>query len=134
MSHNELVFRWDLLHLANRSHISARGSTAYEEKKAAKKRANATEATDEIDYDIIENTSANTTAIAQLIDYIQTQARKYRTGLVYTDMKISDSSFKRPKIWSTTRMCLYEFEMTLRWLENKIYFEVLYNGILYICY
>ena len=129
MDHYELTFRWDLLHLCNRSHISARGSTKYEEKKASKKKADAFEETDNgnDDYDLIESTT--TTEIGELIDFIQSEAKQYRTGIRYTDLQMNAINFKRPKIWSTTRMCLYEFEMTLRFLENKTYFEVLQNGI-----
>ena len=32
-----LTFRWDLLHLANRAHMAARGSTEYEKEEAPKK-------------------------------------------------------------------------------------------------
>ena len=120
LDHNELTFRWDLLHLCNRSHISARGSTKYEVKKASKKKANAFEETD--DNDLIESTI--TTEIGELIDFIQLEAKKYRTGIRYTELHMNAINFKRPKIWSTTRMCLYEFEMTLRFLENKVYFEI----------
>ena len=119
LDHNELTFRWDLLHLCNRSHISARGSTKYEVKKASKKKANAFEETD--DNDLIESTI--TTEIGELIDFIQLEAKKYRTGIRYTELHMNAINFKRPKIWSTTRMCLYEFKMTLRFLENKVYFE-----------
>ena len=106
--------------MCNRSHISARGSTKYEVKKASKKKGNAFEETDE--NDLIESTI--TTEIGELIDFIQLEAKKYRTGIRYTELHMNAINFKRPKIWSTTRMCLYEFEMTLRFLENKVYFEI----------
>ena len=66
----KLTYRWDLLHLANRSHIAARGYTKYEQKKAT----TSEEADDDNDYDSIENTE-----ISELIDYIQSEAKKYRT-------------------------------------------------------
>ena len=74
--------------------------------------------------------------IAELINNIQKTAKKYRTGIFYTDLKLS-SSFLRPKVWSCTRMCLYEFEMVHRFLQNREYFDVkgdtLLLAIMYCC-
>ena len=33
-------------------------------------------------------------------------------------------SFKRPKVWSTTRMVVYEFEMLERFLQNSIFLDI----------
>ena len=112
----ELTFRWDMLHLCNRAHLVARGQTAYEKKKKEKDLEQGDEPEES---DIISST-----LLSDLINHIQRDAKKFRTGINYTSLKISVSDFKRPKVWSTTRMCLYEFEMTLRFLQNKLYFEV----------
>ena len=121
-----LTYRWDILHLSNRAHIAARKSTAYEKKKAAKKKGADSEEFAEYDYDCdLENSSDCTgTEISELIDYIQSKAKEWRTGIKFTGLVLENINFKRPKIWSSTRMCLYEFEMTIRFLENKQYFEV----------
>ena len=45
-----------------------------------------------------------------------------RTGIEFAKLKeISMSLFKRPKVWSSTRMVVYEFEMVERFLENSMY-------------
>ena len=49
--------------------------------------------------------------------------KHHRTGICYTNLLLS-SSFKGPKVWSTTRMCLYEFDMVLRFIQNRDYFDV----------
>ena len=38
-------------------------------------------------------------------------------------MLITQGKFKRPKLWSSTRMVVYEFEMLERFFENQIYFD-----------
>ena len=54
----------------------------------------------------------------------QKEAKKYRTGIKYTHLKlISGGEFKHPKVWSNTRMVVYEFEMLERFLENQEYFD-----------
>ena len=121
----KLTFRWDLLHLANRAHMAARGCTDYEKQMKTKEIDSSTE-TAEDDDDIIFAESTDATKLSELIDYIQCNAKKNRTGIIYTGLKIDDSHFKRPKIWSATRMCLFEYDMTHRFLENKLYFEVIY--------
>lgn len=118
----KLTYRWDLLHLSNRAHIAARGSTKYEQKKASENAADLEEIEDD-ECNKSENTSS--TGISELIDSIQHLSKKNRTGITYTGIQISAINFKRPKIWSCTRMCLYEYDMTLRFLENKVYFEVI---------
>ena len=63
--------------------------------------------------------------IPKTIGYIQKSAKTYRTGIKYTDLlKSTLGDFKRPKIWSSTRMVLYELELLSRFLENKIFYEV----------
>ena len=119
-----LTFRWDLLHLSNRAHIAARKSTKYEIKKAAKKRTTTSEEIDDYDCDLEITPDNSSTKISELIDYIQSKAKEWRTGIKFTGLILENINFKRPKIWSNTRMCLYEFDMTLRFLENKHFFEV----------
>ena len=61
----------------------------------------------------------------QLNFFFQHEAKKYRTGLKYTElMLISQGDFKRPKVWSSTRMCLYEWDMLDRFLSNAKYFKI----------
>ena len=119
-----LTFRWDLLHLSNRAHIAARKSTKYERKKAAKKNCTNLAEFDNYDCDLDDPPDNSGTEISELIDYIQSKAKEWRTGIKFTGLVLENINFKRPKIWSSTRMCLYEFEMTIRFLENKHYFEV----------
>ena len=120
-----LTFRWDLLHLANRAHMAARGSTEYEKEEAPKKVNDSTISKEDVD-DIVIDQYSDPTTVSELINYIQCNAKTNRTGIVYTGLKIDDSKFKRPNIWSATRMCLYEFDLNHRFLENKIFFEVIY--------
>ena len=50
--------------------------------------------------------------VKELIDYIQNEAKKFRTGIKYTQLtEVTEGNFKRPKVWSNTRMVVYEFEM-----------------------
>ena len=121
----QLTFRWDLLHLANRAHITARGGILSDQKYDKKYGIGSSDSIMESnDTNDIAMNSSTCTSISRTIDYIQSQAKKYRTGIKYTELRISTASlFKRPKIWSTTRMCLYEFDMVHRFLQNKMYFE-----------
>ena len=124
--HENLQFRWDILHLCNRAHVDARGVTAADMKESAK-------------YKDLENIhyeeESKSTPISQLIDYIQKSAKTLRTGIAYTGLKLSSKSFKRPKIWSATHMCLYEFDMVHRFLNNREFFDtqgnILVLAILY---
>ena len=60
-----------------------------------------------------------------ILIFFQHEAKIYRTGLKYTElMLISQGDFKRPKVWSSTRMCLYEWDMLDRFLSNAKYFEI----------
>ena len=63
--------------------------------------------------------------VRQLIKYIQKEAKVYRTGIRYTALlQYTHGQFKRPKVWSSTRTCLYEWNMIDRFLDNSIYFEI----------
>ena len=118
----QLTYRWDPLHLANRAHIEARG-------KIYKNEIN-TESidVDQLDLQIEENDNIqaeDTELLRQLITFIQKQSKQYRTGIKYTKLlEFSHGSFKRPKVWSSTRMCLYEWDMLDRFLENSAFFKV----------
>jgi len=57
--------------------------------------------------------------------YIQEESKKWRSGLDFTSMTVSTfGSFKRPKVWSNTRMVNFEFEKVLRFLECKNYWKI----------
>ena len=114
----ELVIRWDLLHLINRAHIEARGKVDEDD-----------EDIDELENDVelnVENSEErNASLITELIHYIQSGAKKFRTGLEYAKMKaLTHGVFKRPKIWSNTRMVVYEFDMVQRFLENALFMDI----------
>ena len=114
----EIVIRWDLLHLINRAHIEARGKLDKDDLDEVFE----VEDTDEIP--AAENI-ATADYIRELIRYIQKSAKTYRHGLEYAKLKlITHGSFKRPKVWSSTRMVVYEFDMVERFLENSIYLDI----------
>ena len=65
------------------------------------------------------------THITELIDYIQQGAKKLRHGIAFSNLlDITSGEFKRPKVWSTTRMVVYEFEMIERFLQNSSYLDI----------
>ena len=117
----ELTYRWDPLHLTNRAYIEARGKI-YKSEIA--------EEFDSEEWDLLINNEKDvgeedTELLRQVIKFIQKHGKQYRTGLQYTKLlELSMGSFKRPKIWSSTRMCLYEWNMLDRFLENSAFFEV----------
>ena len=121
----ELIYRWDPLHLFNRAHISARGAIYTHEVQNI--------ANDDYDWewgekiDTIEIDSQDieniTEKLRQLIKYIQKHAKQYRTGIKHTALsQYTHGQFKRPKVWSSTRMCLYEWDMLDRFLYNSRFF------------
>ena len=56
---------------------------------------------------------------------VQNEAKKLRHGIEYTKMLESTlGCFKRPKVWNTTRMVVYEFEMLERFLENSSFLDI----------
>ncbi|CAL4224072.1 unnamed protein product, partial [Meganyctiphanes norvegica] len=112
---------WDLLHLINRAHKDAKGKAIYYSDDVE------IEDTDSATNDIEEDQNGQNKAclISELIDYIQSEARQHRSGIKYTLMKIvTHGKFKRPKVWSNTRMVVYEWEMLERFLENAVYFAI----------
>lgn len=116
----QLTFKWDLLHLINRAHIAARGKTSHEvEFQATVGFDDEPSASAEI-----PRTNIGNIGIKELLSYIQCQAKKWRSGISYTDLSLSDFTFKRPKVWSSTRMSLYEYDQVLRFLENNKYWDV----------
>lgn len=100
----DLVFRWDVLHMANRCHISARGAT-------------------EVDVTNDGGTRSRT-LLAKAMVYVQSESKKWRSGLPYTRMVLRTIDFMRPKVFSSTRMSLYEYEQVRRFIEVKHYFDV----------
>ena len=93
----DFKFRWDLLHLVNRSHT----------------------------YGLDESTGSF--GLKEIMDFIQDHSSTYRSGLPYTQMLVSDVfGFKRPKLKSETRMVNYEYDQTLRFMENSKFFDIPY--------
>ena len=75
------------------------------------------------DEDFVIETHAE--SISELIHYVQNEAKKLRHGIEFTKMLESTlGCFKRPKVWSTTRMVVYEFEMLERFLENSSFLDI----------
>ena len=67
----------------------------------------------------------------EVINYIQITAKKHTSALEYSIMKeFSMGMFKRTKVWSNTRIVVYEFEMLKRFLKKSIYFDVPYRILL----
>ena len=61
----------------------------------------------------------------KLMDFIQGQSKTWRSGLEYTALKIEAlRSFKRPKIWSKTRMVNYEYDQLLRFVECSSWWDL----------
>ena len=118
-----LVFRWDLLHMINRCHIDAKKGEVV---------IDSLEDADEVglDDDHIDNDSGTKdevvgSLISELINYIQKEAKAFRHGLAYAQLKkVTSGVFKRPKVWSSTRMVVYEFEMLERFLENSLFLDI----------
>ena len=104
---NDLVFRWDILHMANRAHIAARGSTDVDTQT-----------------DDGSNMQRNRTLLVKTMNYVQTESKRLRTGIHYTGLVLSTIDFMRPKVFSSTRMSLYEYEQVHRFLQVKHYFDV----------
>ena len=63
-----------------------------------------------LDDDHIDNDSGTKdevvgSLISELINYIQKEAKAFRYGLAYAQLKkVTSGVFKRPKVWSSTRM------------------------------
>ena len=111
---DKLVFRWNFLHLINRAHKDAKGKLSDVEHDDE-----LSEYEDESDKEK-EQKNENNTLITELIDYIQKNAKKLCHGIAFTQLKtITSCQLKRPKVWSSTRMVVYEFEIIERFLENS---------------
>ena len=64
------------------------------------------------------------TEVTELINHIQKGAKKLRHGIEFSKLKtLTLGKFKRPKVWSNTRMAVYEFDMLERFLKNSIYLD-----------
>ena len=109
-----MIFRWDLLHLCNRAHISARGMTQVD--LANLNEDDRTRA--------IASQGTTQPMVCLLMSYIQNESKKWRTGIAYTQLRMETLDFMRPKLFSSTRMCLYEFDQVKRFIEVSHYFDV----------
>ena len=59
------------------------------------------------------------------MNFIQGESKKWRSGLNIITLTLSTfGSFKRPKVWSNTRMVNFEFDQVLRFLECKKHWEL----------
>ena len=109
-----MIFRWDLLHLCNRAHLSARGMTQVD--------------LDNLDEDerrrAMTRQGGNQPLVSLLMSYIQNESKQWRTGLAYTQLRLETLDFMRPKLFSSKRMCLYEYEQVKRFIEISHYFDV----------
>ena len=106
-----MIFRWDILHMFNRAHISARGLTSVDlsalsdaERQAAQRR--------------------NRPPVSDMMNYVQHESKTWRSGVRYTQLTIETLDFMRPKIYSSTRMSLYEFDQIKRFIEVSHYLDV----------
>ena len=107
-----MVFRWDLLHLCNRAHISARGLTQVD--------LSGMNTADQQQNQAV----AGTSLLTHMMNYVQSESKKWRTGIPFTQLVIETTYFMRPKLYSSTRMCLYEFDQIKRFIEVQHYFDV----------
>ena len=106
MFNKKLVFRWDLLHLINRAHIDAKGSVKDEDEVSIFYQDDETDST---------SADKGETLISELINFIQKGAKRLRHGIQFTKLQeLTCGKFKRPKVWSQTRMVVYEFDMLER--------------------
>ena len=97
LNNPNLKWRWDILHLINRAFGAAR--------------------------DYVGQGVAHSTL--QLMKFVQGQSKTWRTGLDYTSMKLDAlKSFKRPKVWSDTRMVNYEYDQLLRFCECSAWWDL----------
>ena len=73
----------------------------------------------------LEKKSNKQNEINDLMNHIQNGAKKLRHGIAFSKMKgMTFGQFKRPKVWSNTRMAVYEFDMLERFLENAVYLDI----------
>ena len=81
---------------------------------------------DEEEEEDMDEGDTHENCMKELIDYIYTKpGQKMKTGIEFAKLKeISMGLFKRPKVWSSTRMVVYEFEMVERFLENSMYLDI----------
>ena len=130
----DLVFKWDLMHLLNRAHCKARGLTKAETEAAIAMGEAVTAPVQDNQFVIAEDEDGlyvdlttgvdNLNLLTRLLDYVQSQSKKWRTGLDYTRLvQETSGKFPRPKIMSSTRVSLYEFEQIFRFLQVKHYWD-----------
>ena len=100
--------------MVNRAHIAARGQT----------QVDINSANDQTTANATSSSSSNHKLLALMMNYIQHESKTWRSGLSYTRMVIDTLDFMRPKIYSSTRMCLYEYDQVKRFIEVSHYFDV----------
>ena len=116
-ANNNMIFRWCVLHMCNRSHIFARGNTRLELDNLSEAERRRIEALIRVDPQWQYGVSA-------LMNYVQNFCRTWRTGVRYTQLVIETQDFLRPKLFSSTRVCLYEYDHVKRYVEVMHYFDV----------
>ena len=89
-------FRWDLLNLVNRAHVTT-----------------------------LENeNNSHSSNVNKMMDYVQNHSKNFRSGLDYTKLRIDQVvGFRRPKIKSETRLVVYDFDQLFRFLQNSKFFD-----------
>ena len=108
-----MVFRWDPFHMFNRAHIAARGLTNVDLSTLDDARQQAVTA---------QRTSRP--LVSKMMDYVQSESKTWRSGIRYTQLVMETLDFMRPKIFSSTRMSLYEYDQIKRFIEVSHYFDV----------
>ena len=108
-----MIFRWDLLHMFNRAHMSARGLTNVDLSMLSDGERQA-----------VQGRVGNQPAVSTLMNYVQQESKTWRSGLRYTQLTMETLDFMRPKIYSSTRMSLYEYDQIKRFIEVCHYFDV----------
>lgn len=78
-NNDNIIFRWDVLHMANRSHIAARGATDIDISN---------------DGDGVTNVRRNNRTRTMI--YVQTESKRWRTSTAYTGLVLSTVDFLRP--------------------------------------
>ena len=69
----------------------------------------------------IQVTKSNNNSI---MDFVQAESKKWRTGLDYTRLKMdAPKSYKRPLLWSDTRMINFDYDQLIRYIESSIWWE-----------
>ena len=100
----DVPIRWDLLHLINRAHKDARGKAIYDQEIQIdlSELADDEELADNVNADHTQSCKAS---VSELIDFIQSEAKKYRTGIKYTHLKLISGGY----------LSVLKYGQTLEW-------------------